>query len=170
MCLFAICISSFLKNLIYLFIYFWLRWVFIAVHGLSLVAASGGYSSLRCTGFSLQWLLSLWSTDSRHVGFISCGTRAQQLWLTGSREPAQQLWRTGLIAPWHVGSSQTRARTRVPCIGTRILNHCAAREALYIFFGEGLFRSFAPFLHLILAKRPRSDCPLFKSGCLFSYC
>ena len=29
-----------------------------------------------------------------------------------------------------MGSSQTRARTRVPCIGRRILNHCATREAL----------------------------------------
>ena len=28
-----------------LFIYFWLRWVFVAAHGLSLVAASGGYSA-----------------------------------------------------------------------------------------------------------------------------
>ena len=28
----------------YLFIYLWLRWVFVATHGLSLVAASGGYS------------------------------------------------------------------------------------------------------------------------------
>ena len=36
---------------------------------------------------------------------------------------------TGLVAPWHVGSSQTRARTRVPCIGRQILNHCATREA-----------------------------------------
>ena len=27
-----------------LFIYFWLRWVFVAARGLSLVAASGGYS------------------------------------------------------------------------------------------------------------------------------
>ena len=35
----------------------------------------------------------------------------------------------GLVAPWHVGSSQTRARTRVPCIGRQILNHCATREA-----------------------------------------
>ena len=35
---------------------------------------------------------------------------------------AQQLWLTGLVAPWHVGSSQTRARTRVPCIGRQILN------------------------------------------------
>ena len=42
---------------------------------------------------------------------------------------AQQLWLTGLGAPWHVGSSQTRARTRVPCIGRQILNHCATREA-----------------------------------------
>ena len=39
-----------------LFIYFWLHWVFIAAHGLSLVAASRGYSSLQCTGFSLRWL------------------------------------------------------------------------------------------------------------------
>ena len=28
-----------------------------------------------------------------------------------------------------MGSSPTRARTRVPCIGKRILNHCAIREA-----------------------------------------
>ena len=34
----------------------------------------------------------------------------------------------GLVAPQHVGSSQTRARTCVPCIGRRILNHCATRE------------------------------------------
>lgn len=38
-----------------LFIYFWLHWVFIAVHGLSLVAASRGSSLLRCTGFSFWW-------------------------------------------------------------------------------------------------------------------
>ena len=42
---------------------------------------------------------------------------------------AQQLWLTGLVAPRHVGSSQTRARTRVPCIGRQTLNHCATREA-----------------------------------------
>ena len=49
----------------------------VAVHGLSLVAVSGGYSLLRCAGFSLWWLLLLRSMDSRHVGFSSCGTRAQ---------------------------------------------------------------------------------------------
>ena len=39
------------------------------------------------------------------------------------------MWLTGPVAPRHVGSSQTRARTRVPCIGRQILNHCATREA-----------------------------------------
>ena len=54
---------------LYIYIYFWLRWVF--------VVASGGYSSLRCVGFSLQWLVLLWSTGSRCAGFSSCGTWAQ---------------------------------------------------------------------------------------------
>ena len=37
--------------------FLWLRWVFIAARRLSLVAASGGYSLLRCVGLSLRWLL-----------------------------------------------------------------------------------------------------------------
>ena len=37
------------------------------LRGLSLVVASGGYSSLWCMGFSLQWLLLLQSTGSRRV-------------------------------------------------------------------------------------------------------
>ena len=60
----------FLINLFILFIYFWLRWVFIAVLRLSLAVASGGYSSL-------PWLLFLRSTGSRCAGFSSCGTWAQ---------------------------------------------------------------------------------------------
>ena len=56
----------FLKNkFIYLFIYFWLRRVFVAVCGLSLVAASGG-STLCC---------SVWAS---HCGGFSC-CRAQAL-------------------------------------------------------------------------------------------
>ena len=34
----------------------------------------------------------------------------------------------GLVVLWHVGSSRTRDRTRVPCIGRWIFNHCATRE------------------------------------------
>ena len=70
--------------LFYLFFYFWLRWVFVAVHGISLVTASGGHSSLRCKGFPLQWLLllgarALGARTSVAVacGLSSCGTRAQ---------------------------------------------------------------------------------------------
>ena len=86
----------FFYKLIYLFIYFWLRWVFIAVRGLSLVVVSRGYSSFKCTVFSLRWLLLLRSMGSRRTGFSSCGMQAQQLWLAGSRAQAQQLWCMGL--------------------------------------------------------------------------
>ena len=65
----------FKKNLFYL----WLHWIFTAAHGLPPVAVSGGYSSLRCTGFSLRWPLPLRSTGSRPVGLSSCGARAQLL-------------------------------------------------------------------------------------------
>ena len=55
-------------------------------------------------------------------GLSCCGAQAPDA-------QAQQLWLTGPVAPRHVGSSQTRARTRDPCIGRQILNHCATREA-----------------------------------------
>ena len=67
----------FSKNLLLFFnLYFSLLWVFVAVRRLSLVAVSRGYSSLRCTGFSLRWLPLLRSMGSRRVGFSSCGSRA----------------------------------------------------------------------------------------------
>ena len=80
----------FLKK-INLFIYFWLRWVFVAARrlslvvarGLSLVAVSGGYSSLWCAGFSLRWLLLLRSTGSRRAGFSSCGARVSVVVVRG---------------------------------------------------------------------------------------
>ena len=39
----------------------------------------------------------------------------------------------GLVAPWHAGSSQTRARIHVSCIVRRIPSHCTTREALHPF-------------------------------------
>ena len=69
---------SFAFPFVFLFVcfLFWLRWVSVAAQGLSLVATIGGYSSLWCVGFSLRWLLLLWSTGSRHLGFSSCGSWA----------------------------------------------------------------------------------------------
>ena len=71
-----------------------------------------------------QGLLSLCCAQASHWGGISCceapGSRAlelQWLQLLGSRAQAQQLWCVCWIAPWHVGSSQIRARTCVFHIG-----------------------------------------------------
>ena len=95
----------------YLFIYPWLCWVFVvSVWGLSLVAATGA-------------TLHHGARASHHRGLSRCGAQAPDA-------QAQQFWLTGPVAPRHVGSSQTRARTRVPCTGRQTLNHCATREAL----------------------------------------
>ena len=66
----------FKKNFIYLFIYFWLRWTFVAVCGLSLVAASGGLLFIVVRGLLIAVASLLWSTGSRHAGFSSCGSWA----------------------------------------------------------------------------------------------
>ena len=55
---------------LYLIIYFWLCWVFVSVRGLSLVVASGGHSSTRCTGLSLSRPVLLRSTGSRRSGSV----------------------------------------------------------------------------------------------------
>ena len=82
--------------------------------GLSPAVASGGSSSPWWVGFSLQWLLLLWSTDSR----------AQVL----------QLWCTGLVASQHVGSSWIRDRAHVPCLGRQILIQWATQGSSWIGF------------------------------------
>ena len=80
----------------------------------SLVAASRDYSCCsmwvsHCRGFPC---CGAWA-----LGFCSCGTWASSLWFPGSRAQAQYLWHAGLVAPWHVGSSWSKDRTHVSCIG-----------------------------------------------------
>ena len=53
-----------------LFIDWLLCWVFVSARELSLVAASGGHSSLRCAGLSLSRPLLLRSTGSRRAGSV----------------------------------------------------------------------------------------------------
>ena len=98
---------------IYLFIYIWLHWVFVAVCGLSLVVASG--ATLGCR---------VWAS---HCGGFSC-CRTRSLECTGSVVVAH-----GLSCSTACGILPDQARTCVPCIGRRILNHCATREALLFF-------------------------------------
>ena len=74
----------------------------------------------------------------------------------------------GLVAPRHVGSSWTRARTHVPCIGRRILNQCATREAhriLFFFFLNLFIYLFLAVLGLRFCARAFSSCG--KRGPLF---
>ena len=110
----------------YLFIYLWLCWVFVSVRGLSPVVASGGHSSSRCAGPSPPRPLLLRSTGSRCAG--------------------SAIVATGPAAPRHVGSSQTRARTRVPCTGRRTPNHCATREARIFLFSLVNYKYFSGYL------------------------
>ena len=72
----------FLKNL-YLFIYLCrLHWVFVAARGLSLVVASGGYSSLWCAGFLLIEVGGDFTCCRERASVVvahglgSCGSRA----------------------------------------------------------------------------------------------
>ncbi|XP_059978438.1 salivary gland specific protein SAGSIN1 isoform X1 [Lagenorhynchus albirostris] len=59
---------------------------------------------------------------SHHCSLSRCGAQAPDA-------QAQRPRLTGPAVPRHAGSSRTGARTRVPCIGRRTLNHCATREA-----------------------------------------
>ena len=87
-----------------------------------------GFLQLRQAGATLH----RGARASHHRGLSRCGAQAPDA-------QAQQLWLTGLVASWHVGSSQTRARTRVPCTGRQILNHCATREAPVIQYFYSLY-------------------------------
>ena len=82
-----------------LFIYFWLHWVFVAVRGLSLVAARAGATlhccaqASHCGGFSCRGAqalgarasvvvarrLSICGSQALECRLSSCGTRAQLL-------------------------------------------------------------------------------------------
>ena len=72
----------------------------------------GLLSACRVHGFSLRWLLLLWSTSSRHTRFTSFATQAQYLSFS-------------LVAPWHVRFSQNKDRTHVSCIGKLTFYHAA---------------------------------------------
>ena len=90
----------------YLFIHWLIDWLIDCCVGSSFLCE--GSLQLRRAGATLH----RGARASHHRGLSCCGAQAPDA-------QAQQLWLTGLVAPWHVGSSQTRARTHVPCIGSR---------------------------------------------------
>ena len=95
------------------FIYFWSCRSLLLCAGLfSLVVANGatlcnGAWASHCSGSSCCRAQGL------ECGFSSCGMQAS-------------------FAPWHVGSSQSKDRIHVSCIGRQIPNHKTTREILML--------------------------------------
>ena len=96
--------------------------VFIAVHRLSLIQASG--SMLYCGAWASHCCgISCYRTQALGMWASVVEAHGQQWWLLGSK-----VWHMSLAAWQHIESSQTRDSTPVPCIGRQILYHWAIRE------------------------------------------
>ena len=90
-----------------LFIYFWLRWVFLATHGFSLVAASGDNSPVSVHRILIA-VASLFAEHS-HTGFTSCSLSSlecglssygMQALLLGSMRNFPDQWSDPLSLQW----------------------------------------------------------------------
>ena len=128
--------------MVFFFFNFWLCWVFSSCEGF-LQLQQAGATPHRGAGTALHRS----ARASHYRGPSRCGAQAPDA-------QAQQLWPTGPAAPRHVGSSQTRARTRVPCISRQTLNHCATREALSCgFISLFLINILKIFLHIKLSPQ-----------------
>ena len=108
------------------------------VHSFHYIMLCGFFFFFGCAGSLLlqglfsscgkQGLLpscSVWA--SHYSGFSCCrvqslGQRASVV-VVRELESTGSLWRKGLVAPGHMGSSQTRDRIRVSCIGRQLLYH-----------------------------------------------
>ena len=77
-----------------LFISFWLCWAFMAEQAFSSCCERGLLFVAMCAGFSLEWLLSLWSMGSRVHGL-------QQVWCVRSVVEAPGLQSSGSIVVAH---------------------------------------------------------------------
>ena len=112
------------------------KFIYLLLAALGLCCCMWAFSScvlqLRRAGATLRCAVRA----SHCHGFSCCGA-----WSIGARASvvvAHRLQRAGSVVVAHglscsvaCGISWTRARTHVPCIGRRILNHCATRKALH---------------------------------------
>ena len=100
---------EYIVNLLFFFLQFYYLFIYLFIFGC--VGSSflcKGFLQLRKAGATLH----RGARASQYRGLSCCGAQAPDA-------QAQQLWLTGLDAPRHVGSSQIRARTRVPCMAGR---------------------------------------------------
>ena len=115
-------------------------YLFLAALGLCCCAwASSSCGERRLLFVAVRGLLIAVASLVAEHGLQARGL--QQLWHVGSVVVARGLQSTGSVVVAHglscsvaCGTSRTMARTRVPCIGRRILNRCATREVPVVQF------------------------------------
>ena len=100
----------YISSTFFRFIYFWLHWIFVAVSGLSLVVASGGYSLLQRNGLLIV---------------VACLVMKHGLCSAGSVVVAHRL--SCSVARGIFLEQRLNLR---PCIGRRILNYWTTREVM----------------------------------------
>ena len=145
--LFTAHLLLFSKFFLYLITLFRLHGVFIAVHRLSLVEASG--SVLYCGAWASHCCgISCYRTEALGMWALVAAARGQQWWLLGSK-----VWHMSFAASQHIESSQTRSPTPVPCIGRWILYHWAIREVFTYFLCVA--KTYLPTLLPLLGVRTR---------------
>ena len=89
-------------------------------------------------GFSLQWLLLLWSTGFSILGLNSCSSRALQ-----HRLSSCGAWVLLLRSMWDLPGSGIKPV--LPALGRRILYHWATREDFFsVIEGNGHVQKFSP--------------------------
>ena len=113
-------------TLIISFIYFWLCWVFVAVWAFSSCSEQGWLRFcvwvFHCSGLREATVLELGQALGRVASVVTA---------PGPLEHRLCNWRVDLVDLRHVGSSWARVRTRVSCIGRRVLYLWATREAVF---------------------------------------
>ena len=70
------------RPVFHLFVYFWLHWVFVAVHGLSLLVESGHYSLVALRGLLIEvaslvaehGLCGVWASVVAGCGLLTTGS------------------------------------------------------------------------------------------------
>ena len=126
--------SSFFKNII-LFICFQLGWVPFASRAFPQLWRAGGYSLVAVHRLLIVVAsrCGAWALGCKSIS--SCGSWAQRLWLLGSRAQAHYLRCMGLVAQWHVESSQIQRLNCVSWISRWFLYHWITKEAPSSSFG-----------------------------------
>ena len=110
--------------------YLWVCWVFVAVRGLSLVAASGGHSSSRCAGLSLSRPLLLRGAGSVVVAHgLSCSAACGIFPDQGSN-PCPLHWQADSQPLRHQGSPRTIEFLQLEETSEVIHPHIAAKAGI----------------------------------------